>query len=224
MIAALAVARRLADGAPPLTPDGDEARRWAERELADPGYAAAQPTAIDRVAQAVGRFVDNLLHPQLDGATGSWLAVAAAIVVIGLVVAALAIWGRPRAQPRGAARGAELFGESEVRSAAELRRDADAHASRNEWDEAIVLRFRAVARTASERDLVDTPPGTTVHGFARAVAAALPAEAASVETAARVFDDVRYLRRPGTAAGYTEVAAVDERMARARRAPADALA
>ena len=49
-----ASAFRLADAVPPLTPDGDEARRWAQEELSDPVYAAAEPTPLDRVARAIG--------------------------------------------------------------------------------------------------------------------------------------------------------------------------
>ena len=35
-------------------PDADEAREWAERELADPVYRAAEPTAFDRAALRPG--------------------------------------------------------------------------------------------------------------------------------------------------------------------------
>ena len=109
-----------------------------------------------------------------------------------------------------------LFGEAETRSAAELRRAAASHAAKGEWDAAIVLRFRALARGTVERGVVDTPPGATVHAFARAAARAFPASAADLEAAATAFDDVRYLRRPGTAELYRRVAEVDDRVAAAR--------
>lgn len=85
-----------------------------------------------------------------------------------------------------------------------------------EWDAAIVLRFRALARGLTERGLVETPPGATVHGFARRAALAFPGQAAALEDAAGAFDDVRYLRRPGTVELYRRIAAVDEAVASAR--------
>lgn len=212
-----AVGARLAD-VPPLIPDGDEARRWVEQELADPAYDIAQPTPFDRFAEAVGDFINSLFNTQVEGAFGSWLALIAGIVVVGLIVAAFLIWGRPRAQVRGSARVAELFGDDEARSASELRRDAEAHARRGEWDAAVVLRFRALARGLSERGVVETPPGTTVHGFARAASRAFPDSASALEAAAASFDDVRYLRRPGTADLYRPIADTDDEVGRARPA------
>lgn len=207
-----------ADSIPPLTPDGDQARDWAEQELLDPAYDIAQPTAFDRVAQAISDFLAGLFDTRVEGAWGSWLALIAAVVVTGVIVAAFLIWGRPRVQARGRARVAELFGDDEARSAALLRRDAEAHARRGEWDVAVILRFRALARDLAQRGVVDTPPGTTVHGFARAAARAFPASAPDLETTAAAFDDVRYLRRPGTAQLYRRVTDTDDAVARARPA------
>ena len=213
-----------ADVVPPLTPDGDEARRWAEQELSDPAYDIAQPTPLDRFAQAIGHFIGDLFNPRIDGTWGTWLAVIAGLVVVALIVTAFLVWGRPRAQLRGRASTAELFGEDETRSADELRRAAVAHARREEWDAAIVLRFRALARGLGERGVVETPPGTTVHGFARTAARAFPSSATDLEGAATAFDDVRYLRRPGTGEMYRGITATDEALARARSAVAEVVA
>ena len=207
--------RRLADSVPPLTLDGDEARRWAERELADPVYDAAQPTALDRIARAIGDFFESLFSTQLGGDWGPWVSLVAAVVIVLVIVAAFLVWGIPRATGR-ARTSAELFGADEQRSAAELRRDAAALAAKGDWDAAIVLRFRALARGLIERGAVDTPPGATVHAFARAAARAFPAHADALEAAAAAFDDVRYLRRPGTEELYRRIAAVDDLVSAAR--------
>jgi len=207
--------RLLAASVPPLTPDGDEARRWAERELADPVYDAAQPTAIDRIARAIGDFFASLFSTRLSGDWGPWVSIVAAVVVAVVIVAAFLVWGVPRATGRARA-ARELFGADEQRSAAELRRDAEALAAKGEWDAAIVLRFRALARGLIERGAVDTPPGATVHAFARAAARAFPAHAGALESAAGAFDDVRYLRRPGTEELYRRIAAVDDQVSTAR--------
>lgn len=201
---------------PPLTPDGDEARDWAERELSDPVYDIAEPTPFDRIARAIGDFFASLFNPEVSGAWGSTFALVAAIAVVVVIVAAFLIWGMPRASRRAPAAAPALFGEAEHRSAAELRAEAEAHARVDEWQAAIVLRFRALARACVERGVVDPPPGATVHAFARATARVFPALGDRVEQAARAFDDVRYLRRPGTAELYALVAAADEAVASAR--------
>nr|WP_242061518.1 DUF4129 domain-containing protein [Microbacterium ureisolvens] len=212
---------RSADAVPPLTPDGDEARRWAEQELSDPAYDIAQPTPFDRIARAIGDFIASLFSPDLSGGWGSTFALVAAIVVAVVIVAAFLVWGVPRVTRRAAARTPLLFGEAEGRSAAQLRAAAEERAGVADWEAAVVLRFRALARGCLERGVVDPPPGATVHAFARAAARAFPALAADLEDAATAFDDVRYLRRPGTAELYRLVASVDEAVTSARPAVRD---
>jgi hypothetical protein len=46
---------------------------------------------------------------------------------------------------------------------------------------------------------------------------ALPAEAAALQDAARLFDDICYGERPGTAAGYAQVRDLDTRLQSARQ-------
>lgn len=203
---------------PPLTPEGDEARRWAEEELSQPGYAEAQPTPFDLVAVAVRDFITDLLTADLPGGLGSTFVIVAAVVVGILLVAAILVWGVPRATRRSAASVGELFGESDERTAAQLRADAAARADAQEWDEAIVLRFRALARGLAERGLLHTPPGATVHAFARSAARVFPESEADLDRAAGAFDDVRYLRRPGSAARYRHVAELDDRLTTSRPA------
>jgi Domain of unknown function (DUF4129) len=206
---------RRAGAVPPLTPDGEEGRRWAEEELADPIYDAAQPTAIDRIARAVGDFFESLFQTELSGEWGPWAALVAAIVIVVVIGAAFLVWGIPRSTGRVRS-GAELLGAGEQRSAAELRQDAAALASQGRWDDAVVQRFRALARGLLERGAVDTPPGATVHAFARASARAFPAHANALESAAAAFDDVRYLRRPGSEELYLRIATVDDTVSAAR--------
>ncbi len=207
----------------PVTPDADEAREWAERELSRPDYDIAEPTPFDRIARAVGDFFDRLFAAELTGDWGPVAAIVAAAVAVLLIAAAFLVWGVPRASRRVRAPSPALFAGDEQRSAAELREAADSHAARQEWDAAIVLRFRALARGCTERGIVDTPPGATVHGFARAAGRAFPRLSAQLEAAASAFDDVRYLRRPGTAALYDEVVAAEEAVRGAQPARAGVL-
>lgn len=208
------LAGRVADSVPPLTPDADEARRWAEQELSDPAYAEAEPTFLDRVARAVSDFIGDLFSSQPPTEWGAVLALIAAVVVVALIIVALIVWGVPRATPRAAAPAGELFGVTEMRSAAQLRTDAAQRAAAGDWDAAIILRVRALARALAERGAVSTPPGATVHAFARAAARVFPAQRADLDRVADTFDDVRYLRRPGSPEMYERVARLDDDLSR----------
>jgi hypothetical protein len=201
--------------AAPLTPDADEARELLQRELGDPAYEAAEPTALDRAARAVAEFFERLLNPDLSGGWGPATAVIATVVVVAVLVAAILIWGRPRTPARSSRHAAPLFGLDDDRSADALRSDAQAEAAGGRWEAAIVLRFRALARGLTERVIVEPPPGTTAQAFARQAARAFPGLGAQLAAAAATFDDVRYLRRPGTRALYEEVARLDDALARA---------
>ena len=200
----------------PLIPDGDEAREWAERELARPVYAEAEPTPLDRIARAVAEFFESLFDSELPGGWGGPLALVIGLLIAGIIIAAFFIWGRPRVSPRSSPFPLDLFGEDERRSAAELRRAAGAEAAAGRWNEAIVLRFRSLARGVAERGILEPAPGATVHAFARQAARAFPSEEGRLDAAASAFDDVRYLRRPGTSELYGRVAAADDALVAAR--------
>lgn len=204
----------------PLIPDGDQAREWAQRELADPAYELAQPTWFDRAAQTVRDAIASLFSPSVPP---EWAAVLALIVgglVIGLVIVALVAWGVPRGSRAGRTGGTVLFGDVEDRTAAGLRSAAAAAQRREDWDQAVVLRFRAAARGVDERGILDLTPGTTAGQFATAAEAHLPGSARGrIRAAAGVFDDVRYLGRTGTPEGYRLVVEADELLQREAVAP-----
>jgi hypothetical protein len=206
----------------PLLPDADQAREWAERELADPAYRAAEPTVFDRAARAVRDFIDGLFTAPLSGDWGPWAFVVLAVLVVAAIVVGLLIWGRPRTSVRARPPARAVFDVDDGRSAAELRADAATAADRADWDEAIVLRFRAFARGLTERGIVDPPPGATARAFARSAGQALPALDAAAARSAAAFDDVRYLGRAGTAAAYDLVRRLDDDAVRSRVGEPDA--
>lgn len=197
----------------PLVPDGDEARRWAEQELSDPIYREAEPTAFDRLARAVVDFLGRLFTGDLGALSGPWLAVMVAAIIVAVAVIAIAIWGVPRLSARSRGRTG-LFDEDDALTADDLRHAAESAAARDDWDAAIVLRTRAIARALAERTIVEIEPGATVHRFARAATTAFPGERDGLDAVADDFDDVRYLRRPGTTEAYDRVRGLDERLQR----------
>lgn len=196
-----------------LIPDGDEARRWAEEELADPRYADAKPTWFDLLARDIGRFIGDLFTSDSGANIGPSALIIVSVLIFASLVAALIIWGRPRGSRSVRRTRSDLLGAHDDRSAAQLRADAERSARGGDWDEATILRFRALARALLERDLIDPSPGATAQAIAREVAVVFPVEGPAVRSAAVSFDDVRYLRHPSTPERYAELAATDDRLA-----------
>ena len=64
-----------------------------------------------------------------------------------------------------------------------------------------------------ERGLLAPRIGRTADEFATEAGRALPPHAAGLLDAARLFDEVRYGRRPGTRPGYDRVSELDTRIA-----------
>ncbi|MWB98868.1 DUF4129 domain-containing protein [Agromyces seonyuensis] len=175
---------------PPVLPDGPEAREWILRELGEPRYRAAEPTPFDRLVSGFLDWVAGLFSG--GGGSVPVLALVVAVIITALVVAAFAIFGRPRSITRHRAPVA-LFGGDDRRSAAELRRAADAAAAAGDWVLALEERFRAIVRGLDERELVPVHPGTTARAAARAAGIRFPALAGDLDAGAERFDGVRFL-------------------------------
>lgn len=200
----------------PLDPDADEARDWILRELSDPVYQAARPTWFDLLSQSIWDWITSLQFGGGDGPPVLALAVIGGLVLVALIVAFL-IFGLPRLNRRSRAAG-ELFGDDDTRTAAELRRAAESAAAGSNWNLAIAEMFRAIARGLAERTIVTTTPGTTAHDFARRTGGVFREHAADLESAATIFDGVRYLGRSGSADQYQQVAALERTLRAARPA------
>ncbi|WP_136055117.1 DUF4129 domain-containing protein [Microbacterium sp. K24] len=199
-----------------FVPDGDEAQRWAEEELSNPRYADAKPTWFDLVARDIGRFIADLFSSDNGANIGPWALIVVSVIIVAALITALIIWGRPRSSRAVRRARTDLLGESDDRSAAQLRADAERSARDGDWDTATILRYRAIARGLLERDLIDPAPGATAQSIAREASAVFADEATAMRRAAVSFDDVRYLRHPATEESYRELAATDDRL-RTRR-------
>lgn len=204
----------------PVDPEPPEATEWLIEELAKPVYQAAQPTLFDRVAKAIGDWLDSLQFGSVEGPPALGLGFVVVLVAAALVVAFL-IFGMPRLNRRSTVAGA-LFGDDDDRTAARIRQDAEAAARRGDFGTAIAETFRAIARGLAERAILATSPGTTAHDFAARAGRAFPALAERLAGSAVAFDDVRYLGREGSEEQYRAIAALeaDLRSARANLEPA----
>ncbi|MBT2485424.1 MULTISPECIES: DUF4129 domain-containing protein [unclassified Microbacterium] len=200
----------------PFVPDGDEARRWAEEELSNPRYAEAKPTWFDLVARDIGRFLADLFSSDNGANIGPSALIIVTVLIAAALITALIFWGRPRRSRAVRSARTDLLGASDDRSAAQLRSDAERRARDGDWDAAVILRYRAIARSLLERDLIDPAPGATAQSIARAASEVFTDEASAMRNAAVAFDDVRYLRHPASEEHYRELAATDDRL-RARR-------
>ncbi|MDT0156786.1 DUF4129 domain-containing protein [Microbacterium sp. ARD32] len=192
-----------------LIPDGDEARRWAQEELAQREYQAAKPTWFDELAAGVVQWFLDLFTARGAAGFAPLATTVIVVVVIAALVVALLVWGRPRAS-RAVPRRRELLGEHDDRTAAQLRAAAERSAREQDWDSAVVMRYRALARDLLERDLIDPSPGATAQAIAREGSAPFPASAERLHAAATAFDAVRYLRAPADERAYRELAATDD--------------
>lgn len=207
----------------PVDPTAPEARDWLLDELSKPEYAAAQPSLFDRLSQAFFDWLMRLFQPG-ESVPTDWIPVAIVVAIVLAIVVALLVWGMPRLNRRSAA-STGLFGDDDTRTAGQLRTASEQAASAGDWTSATLDRFRAIARDLTERTIVFVSPGTTAHDFAGRAASAFPDSSASLTTAARIFDDVRYLGAPGTAEQYELLRALDGELATrtpVRHEPVDA--
>lgn len=210
----------------PVDPDPEQARRWLEEELGAAGEQPAPPPDPPQWWTDFLDWLDGLLigggggqnQPLADLGQAVGVAIAIAVVV-GLIVAAFAIFGVPRLRRRSRVRG-DLFGEDDDRSARQIRTAAQQAAATGDYTTAIVELFRSLARDLAERDIVATSPGTTAQEFARRTGVAAPAHARALRDAAGVFDDLRYLGGTGSERQWRWLSHLDVAVRSTRRARA----
>jgi len=199
----------------PVDPDAPHARDLLVNELSNPAYQAAKPTWLDLVSKAVGDWLNSLLGN--TGGVGNSLAVVGAVVIVCLIVGAVIIFGVPRLSRRRRASGS-LIEAHDGRTAAELRQAAEDAARAGDFTVAIADMFRAAATGLAERTIIAVDPGTTAHEVAVRAGAAFPDRQRALADGAALFDDVRYLGRPGTAGGFERVSALEASLRASRPA------
>lgn len=202
----------------PVTIGREEARRAAERELADPEYQRQ----TDGLLQRALRWLLEKLQDLLSGLGGAdlpdglrWLPLTTLLVVL-VGIAVLLFWLRRRLGPvRGTRLRRELLADSD-RTAAEHRAAAARYEAAGQWAEAVREHLRAVARGLEERALLAERPGRTADEMAAEAGRLLPDLASELATAALVFDDVWYGGRTATAEMAAAVRQVEGRVRTAR--------
>ena len=194
---------------PPLDPTSPQARQWLEDELRK-GIYHEQKGLLQRLWDWLNELLAGGSGGGLPGWT-IWIAFAVGAAVLALVLLRSLHAERRMTGPR---RGGVL--EGPARTAAEHRTEAAAALRRGDADTAVLEAYRAIARSAIERTLLDDLPGRTPHEVAVALGPVFPASAASLATAADVFDAVRYGRRSASAESARAVIELDTALASTR--------
>src|SRR5262249_20374407 len=177
-------------------------QRLARTELSKVIYHH-QPSLTERIAHFLLTWLARLFHATQGLPGGWWGFVALVVLAVILVAVVLARIGPvARAQRRQPGPGAV----APVRTAREHRAAAIRLAEAGDYAAAICERVRAIAAELDERGILMPSIGRTADEFAAEAGRALPPHAAGLLGAARLFDEVRYGRRPGTRAGYERVA------------------
>jgi hypothetical protein len=196
----------------PITLGRDEAQRLARIELANPAYTGDDEPWTQKILRWVLDRIARLLDTVGGSSPLGWFGILGVVALVVIVVVVV------RRRTGGLTRGPATTGlfSGTDRSAADFRAEADLFASSGAWAEAVRARLRAVVRDVEERGLVDVRPGRTADEIARDAGRALPAVAADLRTAARIFDDVWYGGRTADPSSYARLVAVDDAVRAAR--------
>ncbi|MFC5180082.1 DUF4129 domain-containing protein [Actinomadura harenae] len=194
--------------------DRDTARELARRELEKPLYQRDKPSWLERMLERLGEWLRELFsHAQAPNAKGGgsagWVSIGVIVLVV-ILAAALVFWLMRGGLNRRSKRDPLL--DDEPSTSTDHRAEAERLAAAGEWPGAIRERLRAMARDLEERAILSPRPGRTADELATEAGAALPDLADDLRATVRIFDDVWYGDRPGSAEEYARVTAVDDRL------------
>lgn len=198
-----------ADGVP-VVPDADEARRWANEELAQKAYQDAKPGLAELVVDFLKRALDDFLSALNVANGGIGLGIVVGLAVIAILVIVLIL--RP-ALNRKKATTAPVFEGEQFLSSAQHSKLAKAAAQAGDFGTAVSEQFRALVRAGEERDISVMAPGRTAVEVATELQLAFPAHVPALRHAAELFNAVRYGQVPPTHAMYAELVATDSALA-----------
>lgn len=196
---------------PPLDPTSPEARQWLQDEL-QRGVYRERPGLLSRVWD----WLQDLLgRGASTGGLPAWtlgMAVLIAVAVLALVVAR-SVAAERRMAPSGGSRGVL---DGPARTADEHRAAARQALASGDEERAVLESYRAVARAAVERTILDDQPGRTAHEVAIALTPVFPGATSALTAAADDFDSVRYGERDARQGSASAILALDADLARTR--------
>ncbi|MDO5751423.1 DUF4129 domain-containing protein [Arthrobacter sp.] len=191
----------------PLAPGSDEARQWAQDELAQQVYQDAKPGFAEQILALLQKVWDELINSvgAVDGTAG----LAIAIGVVLLAVAVIIFFVRPQLNRRKSATAA-VFENDHVMTAEQHRKLAQAAAHAADFSTALREQFRAIVRAAEERDVIVPALGRTAVEITADLERAFPAHKLALRHGADLFNAVRYGQVPPTSAMFAELVDTDQ--------------
>lgn len=194
---------------PPLLPDEEEARRWAEEELSRSVYKGEPESLLQRLLDWLADGFSRA--EQSSGISIDILPVVIVAAIAVAVILAFVINGPVRRVRKIRNKSHKVLAD-DTRTAAEIRAAAAAHESAGQWSLAVLERFRAITRSLIERAILDDRPGQTAYEVVQTAAPALPGVASELSQAGALFDRVCYGEVPATADEAAWIREVDQRI------------
>ena len=184
-------------------------QQLARTELSKAIYHPSVPWPV-RVMRWIARFL-NAVGQAAPGGWWALIALGALVVIAATVVVG---WIGPVARRRRRAQDPILSGAQ--LGARDHRRNAERMAAAGDFTTAVIEALRAIMVELEERSIIPPRVGRTADELAAEASGPLPAQANGFREAARLFDDVRYGQRAGTADGYQRLRDLDAGIRAAR--------
>lgn len=195
----------------PVNPSADEARRWLRSELAKTPYRQHDPLS-ERVTDWFLRLWNRVAEPVL-GVGGGWSTLA--LIALAALVVVLVAWVLPkvRRERRIRSRADDVLEDPSL-TIHDYRARATRALAQDRLDEATLDFFRAIARSASDRTLLEEAPGRTAHEISVALARPFPGQTGELAAAADTFDAIRYGGQHATRADAEGLQQLDRQLTR----------
>jgi hypothetical protein len=185
----------------------DPAQRLARQELSKPVYH--HTSFLDEIRHAVEQFLARLFNGASQATPGGWWTlVALAAVLVAVIAVVVTRIGPLRASARGASPLRDP--RSEPLTASQHREAAEGSAASGDYSAAILARFRAIAVSLEERQVLPPDAGRTADELAAQAAVRFPGREADLAGAAGLFDQIRYGDGTGTRDGYERLRDLDD--------------
>lgn len=194
-------------GATVPTPDDDEARRWLAEELARPEYGSE--------LSPLTRFIRWILQALSDAASGGDVDIPIEVfVIVGVSIALLVLLLAVLFNPirLGDRRKSSAVFDGEDISIEQARERLEESLRSQDAEAVIVWAFRLVVLDLANRGVLRDGPGLTALEAAHHAGRAVPLLAVDLETAAALFDAVRYGDEPATTADVDTMLTLHQRV------------
>ena len=197
----------------PATPDADEARRAAGRELSRPIYHDHHDLWDRLWSWLKGLFDVDSMVPGVP----PWVSTLIVVLVVAGIALLILLLTR-LSSARRVATPPSLSVFTDDRDADTLTRAADTAAAQADFTTAVVERFRAIIRSLDERGIIDEYPGMTALEAATLTHQALGEHrvVAPLYEAAHLFDAVLYGRVVSTSAQDQQMRELADQMTTVR--------